>query len=140
MSEKRTIYAVSSGSYSDYSVIALFEREEDANAYALDIGTEGYGGAFVEEFDYWPAGARPKVVRVYRSYWNPQNQWKASDSLTATPELLARLKRPAVRELSHPHNPISWGGAWIMGEALDEQDLRKAMSDAIALVRTREGI
>lgn len=44
MTDRRTVYVVTTGEYSDYAVQAVYEREEDAQACAHRIGgdVEGY--------------------------------------------------------------------------------------------------
>jgi hypothetical protein len=64
------VWAVSAGSYSDYHVEAIFERQEDADAYAearnlpmpRDV-TYRYGEYYVEDFDYHPAGVVPALTK-----------------------------------------------------------------------------
>ena len=50
--ETKTIWAVSSGEYSDYTVNLIFEAKDDAERYAAGMG-EGYD---VEEFELVPSG------------------------------------------------------------------------------------
>jgi hypothetical protein len=65
------VWAVSAGSYSDYHVEAIFERREDADAYAearnpSDVSrdvTYYYGAYYVEDFDYYPAGVVPALTK-----------------------------------------------------------------------------
>ena len=47
-----TVYAVSSGEYSDYGVGPLFKTYEDAKKAALTYGTV-YGDPFIEEFELY---------------------------------------------------------------------------------------
>lgn len=61
------IYAVSAGEYSDYSVHAIFERREDAEAaIASGFGGRSYDHPHVEEFDYYASGVLPKRVPITR--------------------------------------------------------------------------
>jgi hypothetical protein len=57
MSERRTIYAVSSGAYSDYVVHGLFLDKADAVAVVERLNTGG-DHWFVEEFPLYPSGDR----------------------------------------------------------------------------------
>lgn len=57
MSEKRTVYSVSSGAYSNYRVEALFEDHADANANAVR-----HPDWYVEEFDLHPPGSSDALV------------------------------------------------------------------------------
>lgn len=50
MSEKRTVYAVSQGSYSDYHVIALFETEADAEAFRAARHAEDSSSGLIQVF------------------------------------------------------------------------------------------
>lgn len=59
-------YSVSSGDYSDYSVIAIFECKEDAEAYIEAFAQENEYR--VEEFDYYPRGYRPKIIVLWKAY------------------------------------------------------------------------
>lgn len=61
-----TIYAVSTGSYSDYRVRATFELEEDAkiSAEAMNAQDE-WAEARVEVLSYYPAGQTPTSQTVY---------------------------------------------------------------------------
>lgn len=51
---KKTVYAISSGDYSDYRVHALFESREDAEAAVQTA--DRWEAAEVQEFDFYPAG------------------------------------------------------------------------------------
>jgi hypothetical protein len=56
----RKIWAVAEGAYSDWSVIAVFEREEDAEkARAEGMGEE------VVDFPYFPAGEPPATLTIF---------------------------------------------------------------------------
>lgn len=76
MSEPRTVYVVTSGCYSDYSVSCIFEVLEDAKAYllktrgAVSLHHDEWVGHRpddepdmwddrIEEFQFWPAGVVP---------------------------------------------------------------------------------
>ena len=58
----KTVYSVSTGEYSDYTVVALFTKKEDAEALADAANQNGYGycGAFVEEFQLDPEEMMPR--------------------------------------------------------------------------------
>jgi hypothetical protein len=72
----KTVYAVSSGSYSDYSVHCIFERSADAVAYLAAQGvemepdndesggysekrTDSWNGYWIEPFQMWGEGEIP---------------------------------------------------------------------------------
>jgi hypothetical protein len=59
---KRTVYAASSGAYSDYTVRALFEDRADAEATVARMNTSRFYDAYVEEFDLFPAGSGDALV------------------------------------------------------------------------------
>lgn len=69
-------YAVVDGDYSDYQVLCVFEREEDAVEYIRRRGLKPYqdrrsgewrtkyeNGERVERFDYYSAGVVPALTR-----------------------------------------------------------------------------
>lgn len=60
---KQTIWAISSGSYSDYGVHLLCETEEQAKQAVAAMG----GDYRVEGFDYFPIGSGPGVYRWFRA-------------------------------------------------------------------------
>lgn len=65
----KTIYAVTSGEYSDWSVHALFESEADAEAHAKkrnEGASSSYDVAGVAEFCFYPEGEQPERLTVYR--------------------------------------------------------------------------
>lgn len=63
----KKVWMVSSGSYSDYSVSAVFETEAQADRAAEAANTnEGYLGYFVEERPWYPEGEEPEVITLYR--------------------------------------------------------------------------
>jgi hypothetical protein len=68
----RTVYAASSGSYSDYSVDLLFEDRADAEAHVKQTNDDGpewaRGTPRVEEFEFWEAGSRPELRVVYYAF------------------------------------------------------------------------
>lgn len=63
----KTIYAVSSGEYSDYSVHAAFEREEDAQQYA-DRRTTHSETFRVEDLPFYGPGEVPPVHTLYYAH------------------------------------------------------------------------
>lgn len=66
MSKK--IWAVSSGSYSDYRVHALFETEQGAEDAAREANAnEGYEDHFTEEFTFYPKGESPEPFIIWEA-------------------------------------------------------------------------
>lgn len=62
----KRVWAVSSGEYSDYGVVAIFATEEQANAFAAVVGSHGWrSGAFVEAMNFYPEGETPRAVEVF---------------------------------------------------------------------------
>lgn len=65
------VYAVVSGSYSDYSVHAIFGSKTEAQSVCDSMNAvkdRAYGDAYeVEEFEFWPAGQPPKVHEEWRA-------------------------------------------------------------------------
>lgn len=62
----KTIFAVSRGSYSDYRVLAVFEDEADAKAWAAAMSVDGgYDHPEVEEFCLVVKGTSPYMVTTY---------------------------------------------------------------------------
>ena len=47
----KTVYAISSGAYSDYRVHWLLEDKEEAERLVNELNDDGYDAPFVEEFD-----------------------------------------------------------------------------------------
>lgn len=78
----RTVYAVSSGSYSDYTVDCVFERREDAERYVeLKMGER------VEEMTYFaefPAVHRKYSATVYKQggMWGQAGAMRLEDWMT----------------------------------------------------------
>lgn len=64
--EQQTLYAVSSGEYSDYSVHFVCGSKEEAEAYVADLEEKGGGGMWVEEIPYYPNGSNPQQNPWYR--------------------------------------------------------------------------
>lgn len=56
------IWVISEGCYSDYGVVAVFARREDAEeALAGGMGDD------IEELPFFPAGSKPQRFTVYRA-------------------------------------------------------------------------
>lgn len=70
----KDIWAVSTGSYSDYSVLALFEDEADAQAAVDECNAkESYRDARVESFYFYPSGTRPHYEKIFHRSVNISN-------------------------------------------------------------------
>lgn len=82
MSAKRTIYGVTTGCYSDYTVDSLFEDKAAAEAYVA-----AGGGEDVEEFDYY-AGT-PPMVKIWTATWHAK--WYETDHEVLQPWVSQRV-------------------------------------------------
>jgi hypothetical protein len=80
----QSVWAVTEGSHSDYIVLAIFEREQDANA-AKDAGL----GDDVTELPFLPAGAPISLVTVHAAW---ARAWRKEWNLGVNPA----PKRPTV--------------------------------------------
>jgi hypothetical protein len=135
----KTIYAVSSGEYSDYSVRGVFEDEATAKAWAdaMNSGESRYEQYRVESFTFIPAGTAPFKVTEYQKTAQlnddgtvtAEREWDtthwAISSYYGIPPV-----RPAVRYVRAPCHKGTAGRIDIRGS--DQQAVRQAMSDKIA--------
>ncbi len=133
----RTVWAASSGSYSDYSVDCLFETEEDAQAY-IDAGHAEH----VESFEMHPAGYRPNTTTVYRAFiashlheMEVSSEGRLDDDGSVTRE----FRRPVVNVSDQraawtaPSSPYLRGGYWnVSAYCLDREAAIKACADRAA--------
>lgn len=132
----KSVYAVTSGCYSDYSVHAVFEDKPDAQAHAAQISSGD-----VEEMPYYPKGERPEMVTIWtasatgpdfelemRSHTEP-----AYDGEVA----VLKGKRPKVHEssrylrLRHGHERVPY----LSCTSLDDVAARKAVADRAAQIK-----
>lgn len=58
---RKHVWAVSSGEYSDYRVLAICDSKKRAEAIAAQ-DESGYGSAFVEKIPYWDTDPRVRTV------------------------------------------------------------------------------
>jgi hypothetical protein len=70
----QSVWAVTEGSHSDYIVLAIFEREQDANA-AKDAGL----GDDVTELPFLPAGAPISLVTVHAAWARAWRKGRLAD-------------------------------------------------------------
>lgn len=62
----RRVWAVSSGAYSDYGVIAIFATEKQAEDFAAVVPSHGWrSDAFVEAMTFYDEGETPQAVEVF---------------------------------------------------------------------------
>jgi hypothetical protein len=137
MSVKRTVYAASSGSYSDYSVDALFEIKEDAEQYVTDEHAE-----FVEEFSLYEPGYRAKTVRIFTwEFWSDpirksdrsHEYGRSHREIDDDGEVSRKYARPVVSEHDFPNK--TWR---IIAQCIDEDLALKALRDRVTRRRAVE--
>lgn len=125
MSEPKTVWAASSGSYSDYGVSSIFERQEDAEAYVAEMNVDkGYGpDYYVEDFTYYPAGTRPTVTLIWAVY--------AHDSGSVTVESYATDEADAPRRYARPvaTEETVGGRMYFRASCIDKEAAIKAVAD-----------
>lgn len=136
---KTSVWAVSSGSYSDYGVSCVFATEELANQYAdrMNVGT-GFRDFFVEEFDFYDDLPPMHVV------WTAeQHVWKDGPYGADPPDLCTRSsvsvgdapKFETGTRLAGRHSPVVWA------RGTDRERCVKSVADRITQLRAeREGI
>lgn len=124
------LWAVSSGEYSDYSVNAVFDTEEDARAaVALGVGDD------VLEMDYYRSGDRP----VKRHVWFAHSGRITAEGVHERANLSANVheiwtpesrlaSRPVVREQREGK------GVWVDVQAPTKELAEKVLHDRIAKV------
>ena len=125
----KTIYLVTSGSYSDYSVCAAFEREEDALRMKADARMEG---DYVEEMIYFGKGEQPEVATVYHArgaYGNLDSvECDYAPTVTEGGYDWPPPSRPQVRENVH----LRHDERGVTAKCVDRDAAIKAVKDRIA--------
>lgn len=132
----RTVHALTSGSYSDFRVHAVFEREEDAQA-AVDAGA----GDDHQPLTVFGPGGQPRRTVIYRAY---AAVGLLSHAQNAEPRVVPQVtwiydgsspQRPQLRESSTTvHLDLN-------AEGEDREAALKVVADRYArLVAEREGI
>lgn len=131
----RTVWAVSEGEYSDYHVLAIFERKEDAEAWQKERGvTETYDESRVQRFPFLAAGEVPQRVNYVQL------------SAEVLEDGSVREKDPRWTsdwdDFDVPQEGRAWGRTWsapaygrglaISVRARTEDLARKALADRIA--------
>ncbi len=125
------LWAISSGEYSDYSVNAVFDTEEDARA-AIALGL----GERLEEMDYYRAGDKP----IKREIWQAHSGRINADGSMAVPEPHEAGRMTPCVPSSRPDRPKVTeerenGGIWITVEAPSKEMAEKVLHDRVAKVR-----
>jgi len=147
MGEKRTVYSVSMGEYSDYGVLYLFEDSADAEANAAR-----HPGWYVQEFDLYGPGSgdvlKPWHAVSATAYVNGEGRildhvevyaWHQDDPADAhdLPPVGGVTKRERW-PLPHPNPPLATGPYYcVMAVAGDVERARKAAQERAAKVAAR---
>lgn len=140
--DRRTIYVVESGEYSDYSVLCAFDREEDAQA----VVSAGLGDDY-REMILFAAGHLPTKritgweasASVYRD-GNTEPPWIRADEVWDSAELVPHQQQ----ELSgRPTARVDSGsvGTYITVAGPDRESTLKACQDRFAkILAERDGL
>lgn len=68
MDTKRSVYAVTVGSFDDYRVLCLCGDQDTAERFSIAWNErEGYQDASVETMELWPVGSEPRVGCLFRA-------------------------------------------------------------------------
>ena len=138
----KKIWVVEQGSYSDYRVLAVFEDEATARAWANAINADGgrYGEeAEVSEMDLVTKGTKPEKVTTYRVYatlWDDGTVEDADNLRSDSDFPITALygvppKRPRVRYVRAPCYNNRGGRLEVIGSSA--QSVMKVVSDRIAM-------
>jgi hypothetical protein len=132
VSKPQVLFAVTDGEYSDFSVIAVFERATDAE----DARLAGLGDDVIE-MPYFPAGSVPKRVRVHRAqataYRNGRLQDVAVREFSTDEWVLGdnpASRRPRVKESRWPNG----AGVGVVVECASANLALKALHDRLARI------
>lgn len=138
MSERRKIYVVESGEYSDYSVLAAFESEEDAAA-AVGMGVgDGYremvlfapGVLPVKTIKSWYAQARTGKAWQHEPRAFAEESWDLDEVEPGPPRIFTGRPMAIVTEMAD--------GTAIHVQAADREAALKACADRYAKIRAQE--
>lgn len=94
----KTVYAVNTGCYSDYRVVALFSTKEKAQAFMAAVPDRNYND--IEEFLLDP----PTADLARRGYW----QWDISMLRDGTVEYAAKADTVCSSHIVAPHRHWVW--------------------------------
>lgn len=125
----KTVYAIVSGSYSDYSVEFIYESKEDAEAYVEgwterngEIPTRRYATPRVEEMTFYPTGTGPQIL--YSATW-----WEHDDEVEYDQQVTLNdipKSRVVSREL------IYGDRGYVVVEGSDEHRVAKVLTETVA--------
>jgi hypothetical protein len=136
---RKKAWAVTSGSYSDYGIEAVFESREDAEA----AKAEGFGDA-VEEFEFYASGKKPVFYPVFNIHVDVSptgqiiNYREADDSKVRERRVFAR-EAPEddgkVRVSVAVYEQAGGRVVTIFVEGRDRNRVAQTFSDRLATVR-----
>ena len=143
-SKTQRVWGITRGSYSDYTVLAIFEDEDEARAFCAAHQNTAYDawGApdDVECFMFYPKGVQPVLNTVHS---RSVVVWDSGDTEGAmererveweySPLYASVSARPNVRFVRAPMY-LNQGGR-LEVEGLDEQAVNQAYSDNLARLR-----
>jgi hypothetical protein len=130
----KKIWAISEGAYSDYGVVAVFEREEDAQ----DALSKGMGDD-IEEISFFAASETPAMLTVYiaegfegemgvtvrQESWL-EGDWNVHDENVRPP------KRPKATRFM----PVSGEGRYLVKAVCGDRDAAiKSVKDRLAAAK-----
>jgi hypothetical protein len=137
----KTVFAVSSGSYSDYSVLAVFEDEKTADVWAKAISDreDSYNtDARVERMTFVPSGAKPEIVTEFFQHvelpdgGEPQyGELRSLQSYGIDQYYGFPPTRPQVRYVRAPCHNNKGGRLEVRGNS--ERVVRKVVSERVAM-------
>ena len=131
MSEIKTVFIVTQGSYSDYSIVSVWDTLEEAQKHAP--ATTPYGDA--SDIEEWVLnGQEERTVTQWRAHLDPHTEDIVVDEKateTAHPYHTEVRPHPAMADLR-------WYGS---GYGPTPEHARKSLADALAQAKSeREGL
>lgn len=126
---RTTVFAVTEGIYSDFSICALFESRAAADeAKALGLGDD------VREYVLFTGSTKPKKMIVYHANWHyqsgsPDRDVTVHSDVVWNIESLLAGKRPHVTETPDDAPIKHRGGHWIHATGTDADACMKAVAD-----------
>lgn len=133
----KTIYAVSTGSYSDYRVECLFELKEDANKFADELNA--LDDPYVEEFIIFEAGSEPEKVIEYRGIIVLNDDFSTGDPSYHSRETWIHSANVPIRpSVEYFRRPSKSGLLMVYGRT--DVSVRKVISERVAAFKARSWI
>ena len=152
----RRLYAVVSGSYSDYRILALFDSQESAAKWADTVKVESEkddtsfydSDARIESFPFYAGSEQPGIVTTYRAEVTLFDDGRVLDYRAGkwdeAGEVVSRGSkewshdaesdsRPRLRYCRAPRHNGKAGR--LEGHGLDERALIQAISDRVAMFK-----